>query len=113
MAIDHRAMAYAQQFGPIFVSRYIAAARAGRSDIIPAPIRDILVAYVEGRAPSAPMTDVNSWMSYELYEFRVKNGRDAELPPDFQSVGQAAARGAVKGAAVGLGIAGALFRLFR
>ena len=35
MAIDRRAEAYAEQFYPVFLSRYIAAAKAGRADIIP------------------------------------------------------------------------------
>lgn len=112
MAVDRRALAYAQYHCPIFVSRYIAAARAGRSDVIPQPIRDAVEAYVDGRRPSTAV-DVNAWVESALYEFRVRNGRDADLPPEFGSVGKAAMQGAVKGAAVGLGIASTLFRLFR
>lgn len=112
MAADRSAMAYAKYHSPIFVSRYIDAARAGRSDVVPEPIRDSVVAYVQGRRPSSPV-DVNAWVESALYDFRVRNGGDAQLPPEFPSPGKAAVRGAAKGAAIGLGIAATLLRLIR
>ena len=110
MAVDQRALAYAKFHYPIFLSRYIEAARAGRSDIVPEAIRGSIVAYVQGR-PST--VDVEDWIKTALYEYRVQNGRDAPVPPEFVSTGRAAARGAVTGAKVGLGIAGTLLRLLR
>ena len=110
MAIDKSAQAYAKFHYPIFLSRYVEAARAGRSDIIPDPIRSSIVAYVQGRAGTV---DVESWIKLALYNHRVQTGMDAPVPPEFPSVGRAAARGAVSGAKVGLGIASSLLRFLR
>ena len=113
MAIDRRAAAYAEQFHGLFISRYTAAARAGRSDLIPEPIRDMIVCYVKG-VPSSNPVDVVEWTKDALYAYRVKNGRDCPLPPEVQTVGQAALSGAAAGAKVGLGlVARSLFRAFR
>lgn len=112
MAIDRRAQAYADQFHAIFINRYIGAARAGRSDIIPEGIREPIVAYVQGKN-SRSNVDVSVWMKEALYEYRVKNGRDFPLPPEFKTTGQAAMSGAATGAKIGLGIAASLFRLMR
>lgn len=112
MAIDRRAEAYAAQFYPIFLSRYIAAAKAGRDDIIPEAIREPIIAYATGRTPRSNINP-GKWMKDALYEFRVLHGRDYPLPPEIDSAGKAAAKGALKGAAVGLGIAASLMRLMR
>jgi hypothetical protein len=114
MAVDRRAAAYAEQFHAIFISRYIAAARAGRADIIPESIRDAIVSYVRGTVPQRPV-DTAAWMKDALYTYRVKYGKDYPLPPDYtpESAGKAVAKGALKGAAVGLGIAATLLRFMR
>jgi hypothetical protein len=112
MAIDRRAEAYAEQHYPIFLSRYIAAAKAGRADIIPEPIRDPITAYATGRTPRSNVNP-GKWMKEALYEYRVRNGRDFPLPPEMDSAGKAAAKGALKGASIGLGIATSLLRLMR
>lgn len=103
MAIDRRAAAYAEQFHGIFIARYTAAARAGRSDIIPEPIRDMLVCYVKG-IPCRNPIDAPAWVKEALYNHRVRTGRDFPLPPEFQTVGQAALSGAARGAKQGLGL---------
>ncbi len=61
MAIDRRAEAYAEQHYPIFLSRYIAAAKAGRADIIPEPIREPISAYATGRT-SRSNVNPGPWM---------------------------------------------------
>lgn len=80
MAVDQRALAYAKFHYPIFLSRYVGAARAGRSDIIPETIRGSIVAYVQGRPGTV---DVESWITSTLYDYRVQNGYDAPVPPEF------------------------------
>lgn len=108
MAIDRRAQAYANQFCPVFIGRYINAARAGRPDIIPEPIREPIVAFVQGR-PSRSQVDANAWMTDLLYQYRARSGNDLPLPPEFgsarQSVMAGAAAGAKAGAKAGLGMA--------
>lgn len=110
MAAERSALAYAKFHYPIFLSRYVGAVQAGRSDIIPDAIRSSIVAYVQGRPGTV---DVEEWIKLALYNFRVENGHDAPVPPEFPSVGRAAARGAVTGAKVGLGIASTLLRFLR
>lgn len=117
MATDRRAQAYAEQFHGIFVARYIAAARANRTDVIPEAIREPISAYVDGRVPKSNV-DANAWVKQTLYDYKVQNGRDFPLPPEFQgagqTVGQAAMAGAATGAKIGLGIvAKSIFRLLR
>lgn len=113
MAIDRRAEAYAEQHYPIFLSRYIAAAKAGRADIIPEPIREPISAYAAGRS-SHSNVNPGSWMKQALYDYRVRTGGDYPLPPEMQTMGQAALSGAAAGAKVGLGlVARSLFRAFR
>lgn len=111
MAIDRRAQAYAEQFHGIFISRYITAARAGRTDLIPEPIRDMMTCYVKGVHSENPVDPVK-WVKESLYVYRVKHGRDCPLPPDLSS-GQASSSGAAAGAAIGIGLAKTLFRLIR
>lgn len=79
MAINRAAEAYATQFCPIFIGRYIEAARTGRSYIIPEPIRDSIVAYAQGIRPQASI-DANAWMRQTLYNYRVQHGSDYPLP---------------------------------
>ena len=110
MTVDRRASAYADQFAPIFISRYIGAARANRADIIPDAIRPSIVAYVNGTKGSN--VDANAWMRQALYDYRVRYGKDYPLPPEF-SAGKAIARGALTGASIGLGIAASLLKLMR
>lgn len=113
MAVDRRAAAYAEQFHGIFVARYAAAARAGRSDLVPEPIREMVVCAVNGTVCSNPV-DVVEWTKEALYSYRVKNGRDCPLPPVVQTAGQAALSGAAAGAKAGLGyFARSMFRLMR
>lgn len=113
MAIDRRAEAYAEQFYQLFLARYIDAAKAGRSDIIPQPIRDAVTSYATGRQPQSQVNP-GKWMKQALYEHRVRTGGDYPLPPEFgKSSSNPVATGAAVGAAVGLGLAKTLFRLLR
>ncbi|MFD1696789.1 hypothetical protein [Roseibium aestuarii] len=102
MAIDRRAQAYAEQFHAVFLSRYIGAAKAGRFDIIPESIREPIKAYVEGRQSSSNV-DATKWVKSALYEYRVKNGRDCPLPPEFQTTGQAVRQQAANATVKGIG----------
>lgn len=113
MAIDRRAAAYAEQFHGIFVSRYAAAARAGRADLVPEPIRNMVVCAVNGTVCSRPV-DVVEWTKEALYSYRVQYGRDCPLPPEVQTMGQAVRAGAAAGAKAGVGhFARSMFRLLR
>lgn len=113
MATDRRAEAYAEQFYPLFLSRYISAAKAGRSDIIPEPIREPITAYATGRT-SRSNVNPGAWMKQALYDYRVRTGGDYPLPPEMQTMGQAALSGAAAGAKAGLGhFARSMFRLMR
>jgi hypothetical protein len=124
MTTQSSAKAYADQFAPIFATRYIAAAKAGRSDIIPDRWRESVVAYVQGR-PSRTHVNVNLELRNGLYQHKLETGKDFPLPPDFtrnngsgESAGRAIAKGATRGAVTGLKaslpfVAPALFRAFR
>ncbi len=53
-------------------------------------------------------------MKQARYDYRVRTGSDFPLPPEMQTMGQAALSGAAAGAKVGLGlVARSLFRAFR
>lgn len=111
MAIDKSAQAYAKFHYPIFLSRYVGAVQAGRRDLVPEPIRKLMVAYAYGEPTDLDF--IESWIKTALYNHRVQTGMDAPVPQEFPSVGRAAARGAVTGAKVGLGIASTLLRFLR
>lgn len=104
--VDRRAEAYARQHAPIFVSRYIAAAKAGHSSDIPAPIRPAVEAYVKGTTEQSGI-DVNTWVYNALYQHRASTGRDLPLPAEYASAGQTAAKVA---GAVAIGVGGALLK---
>ncbi|WP_147377526.1 hypothetical protein [Mesorhizobium jarvisii] len=104
--VDRRAEAYAQQFAPIFVSRYMDAAKAGRSAEVPAPIRSAVEAYANGTVDRSGV-DVNNWVYNSLYQHRVSTGGDVTLPPEYASAGKKAA--SIAGT-VALGVGGALLK---
>ncbi len=113
MDVDRRAQAYAKQFCPVFIGRYINAARAGRPDIIPEPIREPIVAYVQGR-PSRSKVDANAWMTDLLYQYRARSGNDLPLPLDLGQGGKAAARAnGAKAARVTLGLINVVSAILR
>jgi hypothetical protein len=103
MAVNAGAKAYADNFSPIFVSRYIAAVKAGRADVVPQGIRPSVEAYVYGRTTAT--VDVNRWVWDALYNHRASKGTDAQLPPDFSGGSSGS-----NGAAVGMAVAGGLFK---
>ena len=73
-----RTAAYAKQFTPVFVGRYIELARAGKSSAIPIEIRGQVNGFVTGRAVQGP--DVNEYVYTMLYEHRARTGQDYPLP---------------------------------
>jgi hypothetical protein len=92
---DPRAAAHADRLAPVFISRYLELARAGRFDAIPQPIRygylsymDPLDAFYERRATEEP--DPSAWIWTQLYNAKLR-GEAMPLPGGHRSVSVASA----------------------
>jgi hypothetical protein len=95
---DPRAAAYADGLAPVFISRYLELARAGRCDAIPHPIRhgflsymEPLDAFYERRAAEEP--DPSAWVWTQLYRARLR-GETLPVPGGHRAVSIASASAA-------------------
>ncbi|WP_063683654.1 hypothetical protein [Bradyrhizobium stylosanthis] len=79
---ERRALAYAKHFAPLFISRYIHAARTGHADIIPAQWRENVLCYVQGRIPSRAI-NLEDEVRTALFKHKMQTGNEPALPPDY------------------------------
>ena len=68
--MDRRADAYARNFAPIFVSKYMQYARSGQVHLIPAAVRGHFLGH----------GDANGAVYQILYNYRASTGQDYPLP---------------------------------